>query len=109
MDTRLRRIPRRMHWSMPCARKRRRNCNTFIQDLFYDITLFSNRAVTATTHKGPDGKYQVTVETEAPSSKPMKKATRPKFRWMTGSKSERWPRRRRESALAKSCTVSACT
>ncbi len=36
-----------------------------IQDLFYDITLFSNRAVTATAHKGPDGKYQVTVETEA--------------------------------------------
>jgi aminopeptidase N len=36
-----------------------------LQDLFYDITLFSNRAVTATAHKGPDGKYQVTVETEA--------------------------------------------
>jgi ABC-2 type transport system permease protein len=36
-----------------------------LQDLFYDITLFSNRAVTATAHKGSDGKYQVTVETEA--------------------------------------------
>ena len=36
-----------------------------LQDLFYDITLFSNRAVTATAHKGTDGKYQVTVETEA--------------------------------------------
>jgi hypothetical protein len=33
--------------------------------LFYDITLFSNRAVTATARKGADGKYQVTVETEA--------------------------------------------
>jgi len=36
-----------------------------LQDLFYDITLFSNRAVTATARKGADGKYQVTVETEA--------------------------------------------
>jgi hypothetical protein len=36
-----------------------------LQDLFYDITLFSNRAVTATAHKGSDDKYQVTVETEA--------------------------------------------
>jgi ABC-2 type transport system permease protein len=35
-----------------------------LQDLFYDITLFSNRAVTATARKGPDGKYQVRVEIE---------------------------------------------
>ena len=35
-----------------------------LQDLFYDITLFSNRALTATAHKRSDGKYDVTVEVE---------------------------------------------
>ncbi|MFZ0636524.1 MAG: M1 family aminopeptidase [Candidatus Acidiferrales bacterium] len=36
-----------------------------IKDLFYDITLFSNRALSATARKRPDGKYDVTVEVEA--------------------------------------------
>jgi hypothetical protein len=36
-----------------------------LQDLFYDITLFSNRALTATTHKRSDGKYDVTINVEA--------------------------------------------
>ena len=33
-----------------------------IRDLFYDITLFSNRATSATAHKRPDGRYDVTVQ-----------------------------------------------
>ena len=36
-----------------------------LQDLFYDITLFSNRGLTATAHKRADGKYDVTVEVES--------------------------------------------
>ena len=32
-----------------------------MQDLFQDITLFSNRAMSATAVKRPDGKYDVTV------------------------------------------------
>ena len=36
-----------------------------LQDLFYDITLFSNRDLTATAHKRADGKYEVTVEVES--------------------------------------------
>src|SRR5262249_37172482 len=36
-----------------------------IKDLFEDITLFSNRALTATAQKRTDGKYDVTVEVEA--------------------------------------------
>lgn len=35
-----------------------------IKDLFYDITLFSNRASSATAKKRADGKYDVTVEVE---------------------------------------------
>jgi ABC-type transport system involved in multi-copper enzyme maturation permease subunit len=35
-----------------------------LQELFYDITLFSNRALTATGHKRSDGKYDVTVNVE---------------------------------------------
>ncbi len=35
-----------------------------LQDLYYDITLFSNRGLTATAHKRSDGKYDVTVEVE---------------------------------------------
>jgi len=35
-----------------------------LQDLFYDITLFSNRGITATAHKRSDGKFDVTVEVE---------------------------------------------
>jgi len=35
-----------------------------LQDLFYDITLFSNRVLTATAHKRGDGKYDVTVGVE---------------------------------------------
>jgi ABC-2 type transport system permease protein len=35
-----------------------------LQELFYDITLFSNRALTATAHKRSDGKYDVTVNVE---------------------------------------------
>lgn len=35
-----------------------------IQDLFYDITLFSNRALSASAKKQPDGKYLVTVNVE---------------------------------------------
>ena len=57
-----------------------------IQDLFYDITLFSNRAVTATARKGPDGKYQVRSKPRRASSKPMKKATKLKSKLMTGSR-----------------------
>ena len=36
-----------------------------IQDLFYDITLFSNRTLQATARKRADGKYDVTLEAEA--------------------------------------------
>jgi hypothetical protein len=36
-----------------------------IKDLFEDITLFSNRALTARAKKRPDGKYDVTIEVEA--------------------------------------------
>jgi hypothetical protein len=35
-----------------------------LQDLFYDITLFSNRGLTATAHKRSDGKYNVTIDVE---------------------------------------------
>jgi ABC-2 type transport system permease protein len=35
-----------------------------LQDLFYDITLFSNRVLTAAAHKRGDGKYDVTVGVE---------------------------------------------
>jgi ABC-2 type transport system permease protein len=35
-----------------------------IKDLFEDITLFSNRALDATAHKRPDGRYDVTVRVE---------------------------------------------
>ena len=35
-----------------------------LQELFYDITLFSNRGITATAHKRSDGKYDVTVNVE---------------------------------------------
>ena len=35
-----------------------------LQELFYDITLFSNRCITATAHKRSDGKYDVTVNVE---------------------------------------------
>jgi ABC-2 type transport system permease protein len=36
-----------------------------IKDLFEDITLFSNRALSAKSVKQPDGKYQVTIEVES--------------------------------------------
>jgi len=36
-----------------------------LQDLFYNITLFSNRALTATAHKRNDGKYDVSVDVES--------------------------------------------
>jgi ABC-2 type transport system permease protein len=36
-----------------------------IKDLFEDITLFSNRAVSAKSTKLADGKYQVTIEVES--------------------------------------------
>jgi ABC-2 type transport system permease protein len=36
-----------------------------LQDLFYDITLFSNRGITATARKRSDGKFDVTVEVES--------------------------------------------
>jgi len=35
-----------------------------LKDLFEEITVFSNRAVNATAHKRPDGKFDVTVEVE---------------------------------------------
>ncbi len=35
------------------------------KDLFQDITLFSNRALSATARKRADGKYDVTIEVEA--------------------------------------------
>ena len=35
-----------------------------LEELFYDITLFSNRGLTATAHKRSDGKYDVTVNVE---------------------------------------------
>ncbi|MGA3187854.1 MAG: M1 family aminopeptidase [Bryobacteraceae bacterium] len=36
-----------------------------IKDLFEDITLFSNRTLSAKSAKLPDGKYQVTIEVES--------------------------------------------
>jgi hypothetical protein len=36
-----------------------------LKDLFEDITLFSNRALSAKAKKRPDGKYDVTVEVES--------------------------------------------
>jgi ABC-2 type transport system permease protein len=35
-----------------------------LKDLFEDITLFSNRALSAKVHKRSDGKYDVTVDVE---------------------------------------------
>jgi ABC-2 type transport system permease protein len=35
-----------------------------LHDLFYDITLFSNRVLTASAHKRVDGKYDIKVEVE---------------------------------------------
>jgi ABC-type transport system involved in multi-copper enzyme maturation permease subunit len=35
-----------------------------LKDLFENITLFSNRTTSATAHKRPDGKYDVTVQVE---------------------------------------------
>jgi aminopeptidase N len=37
---------------------------SILKDLFYDITLFSNRGLGATARKRPDGKYDVTVRVE---------------------------------------------
>jgi hypothetical protein len=36
-----------------------------LQDMFYDITLFSNRGITATAHKRSDGKYDISIEVES--------------------------------------------
>ncbi len=36
-----------------------------IQDLFYDITLFSNRTLSASAKKRADGKYNVTIQVDA--------------------------------------------
>jgi hypothetical protein len=36
-----------------------------IQDLFYDITLFSNRTLSATAKKRADGKYDVTIHVDS--------------------------------------------
>jgi ABC-2 type transport system permease protein len=36
-----------------------------LQDLFYHITLFSNRGITATAHKRSDGKYDISIEVES--------------------------------------------
>jgi len=36
-----------------------------IRDLFYDITLFSNRTLSATARKRPDGKYDVTIQVDS--------------------------------------------
>ena len=36
-----------------------------IQDLFEDITLFSNRTIEASAQKRADGKYDVTIHVEA--------------------------------------------
>ena len=36
-----------------------------IKDLFEDITLFSNRTLSAKSVKLPDGKYQITIEVES--------------------------------------------
>jgi ABC-2 type transport system permease protein len=35
-----------------------------LQELFYDITLFSNRGITASAHKRSDGKYDLTIDVE---------------------------------------------
>jgi len=36
-----------------------------LKDLFEDMTLFSNRTLSAAAHKRPDGKYDVTIDIEA--------------------------------------------
>ncbi len=36
-----------------------------MRDLFYDITLFSNRTISATAKKRADGKYDVTIDVDA--------------------------------------------
>jgi ABC-2 type transport system permease protein len=41
------------------------NLQYLIKDLFYDITLFSNRTTSATSLKRPDGKYDVTIKVDA--------------------------------------------
>ena len=41
------------------------NLQYLIKDLFYDITLFSNRTTSATAVKRSDGKYDVTVKVDA--------------------------------------------
>ena len=40
-----------------------------IKDLFEDITLFSNRTLSATAKTRPDGKYDVTIDVQAKKSK----------------------------------------
>ena len=35
-----------------------------LKDLFEDMTLFSNRTLSAAAHKRPDGKYDVTIDIE---------------------------------------------
>jgi len=46
------------------AEKTPKQFQYLIDDLFYDITLFSNRALRATARKRADGKYEVTTEVE---------------------------------------------
>ena len=81
-----------------------------LQELFYDITLFSNRGLTATAHRRPDGKYDVTVDVETHKYKADEKGNELKFRSMTRSGVGEARRCRRKARSTATCsTVSAST
>jgi len=80
-----------------------------INDLFYDITLFSNRALTANAKKRADGKYEVTVAVEAHKFKADEQGNEKEgSQSMTGLKSALWLRPRWARNTAMCCTASAC-
>ena len=51
-------------WAL-CGKQTPPELQYLLQDLFNDITLFSNRGLSATAHKRSDGNYDVTVEVES--------------------------------------------
>ena len=51
-------------FSFPCKEETPPEYQYLLNDLFEDITIFSNRTLEATTEKRPDGKYDVKLEIE---------------------------------------------
>jgi len=65
--------------------------------------------VSATAHQGPDGKYQVTVETEARKFKADEKGNETEVPVDDWIEVGALALPRRASALARSCTANGCT